>query len=111
MRLLVVIVNEEDRKQDVLEAMLDLDVRGLTIVDSENVVHFLAEEAPIFVGLRQMFSGTKEYNKTIFGISDRDDVLQVLDASLKEIGLDLSQTGKGYAFTLPVDAIVEGPEE
>ena len=111
MKLLVVIINEEDRKQDVLEAMLDLDVRGLTIVDSENVVHFLAEEAPIFVGLRQMFSGTKEYNKTIFGVSDRDDVLAALDASLKEVGLDLSEPGKGYAFTLPLDAVLEGPEE
>ena len=85
--------------------------RGMTIVDTENVVHLLAEEVPIFVGLRQMFSGTKEYNKTIFGISDRDDILQALDASLKEVGLDLSQSGLGYAFTVPVDGIIEGPEE
>ena len=111
MKLLAAVINNEDRKQDVLEALLDLDVRGLTIVDTENVVHLLAEEVPIFVGLRQMFSGTKEYNKTIFGISDRDDILQALDASLKEVGLDLSQSGLGYAFTVPVDGIIEGPEE
>jgi len=111
MKLLVVVINEEDRKQDVLEAMLDLDLRGMTIMDTENVVHLLAEEAPIFVGLRHMFSGTKEYNKTIFGISDREDVLEVLDLSLKEVGLDLSQPGLGYAFTVPVGEILEGPEE
>jgi hypothetical protein len=58
-----------------------------------------------------MFSGTKEYNKTIFGVSDRDDVLEVLDACLREVGLDLSAEGKGYAFTVPVEGIVEGPEE
>jgi len=111
MKLLVVVINDEDRKQDVLEALLDLDVRGMTIMDTENVVHLLAEEAPIFVGLRQMFSGTKEYNKTIFGVSDREDILAVLDECLKEVGLDLSEEGKGYAFTVPVDGIVEGPEE
>jgi hypothetical protein len=111
MRLLVVVINDEDRKQDVLEAMLDLDIRGITIMDTENVVHLLAEEAPIFVGLRQMFSGTKEYNKTVFGVSDRDDVLACLDQSLKEVGLDLSEPNKGYAFTVPVENMIEGPEE
>jgi len=111
MKLLAVIINDEEHKQDVLEALLDLDVRGLTIADTESVAHLLAEEAPIFAGLRQMFGGTKEYNKTIFGVSDREDVLKALDESLKEVGLDLSRPGVGYAFTVPIDGVVEGPEE
>ena len=80
-------------------------------MDTEGLMQILAEEVPIFAGLRHMFSGPKEHNHTIFGITDRDDILKELDATLKEVDIDLSTPGTGYAFTVPTDGILEGEEE
>ena len=111
MKLLVIVINEHEYVQDVLEALLEIDLHGVTIVDTESVMQILAQEAPIFAGLRQMFSGTKEYNKTIFGLTDRDNILDELDATLKEVNLDLSRPGLGYAFTIPLEGVLKSDEE
>ena len=111
MKLLVVVMNSQEHVQDVLEAFLELDVRGATIINTEGVMQLLAEEAPIFAGLRHMFSGSKEHNKTIFGLTDRDEILKELGAVLNEVDVDLTVPGTGYAFTVSVDGAIESKEE
>ncbi len=111
MKLLVVVVNEHEHIQDVLEAMLELDMRGMTSLDSEGLIQLLAMESPIFAGLRHMFSGTKEHNKTIFGISERDTILDDLHATLKEVNVDLTAPGVGFAFTVPADGIIQSESD
>lgn len=112
MKLILAVVNAQEHIEDILEAMLDLDVRGLTVIETEEVLHLLAESVPLFAGLRHMFTpGEKETNKTVFGISDRDDILPALDEALREVGVNFSAPGTGYLASLPVDGVVEGPQE
>ena len=112
MKLILAVISAQEHLEDILEAMLDLDVRGLTVIETEEVVHLLAESVPLFAGLRHMFTpGEKETNKTVFGISDRDDILDALNQALKEVGVDFSAPGIGYLGSLPVDGVVEGPQE
>ncbi|MBN1807524.1 MAG: hypothetical protein JW909_00535 [Planctomycetes bacterium] len=105
MRLLVVVLNEREHLDDVLEALLTLDVQGVTSVESEEVISLLAQEVPIFAGLRHMLTGPREHNMTIFSVSQNDDVLEKFRAMLNEVGVDMNKEGFGYAFTVPVEGM------
>ena len=111
MKLLVMVINNPDLVGDIVPVLVELDVRGVTAMESESVMQFLAQEVPIFAGLRELVTSPKSYNKTIFGITEDDHILDELSDMLKDIGLDLNEPGTGYAFTLPIEGILEGPEE
>jgi len=111
MKLLIVVVNNPDLVGDIVPAMVNLDVRGIVSMESESVMQFLAQEVPIFAGLRDLVTSPKSYNKTIFGISEDPNILDNLYETLAEIGVDLQSPGTGYALTIPVEGIMEGPEE
>ena len=112
MKLLVVVLNVLEHQEDLFEALLELDVRGVTVVESEGVMQYLAQEVPIFAGLRQMLApGSGGHSKIVFGVSDSDKVLQDLHSMLKEVGVDLEKAGTGYALTVDVKEILEGPPE
>ncbi|MDP6380850.1 MAG: hypothetical protein QF662_05860, partial [Phycisphaerae bacterium] len=95
----------------ILEALLELDVRGAVVIESEGAMQLLAQEVPIFGGLRQLIAGPKAFNKTVFGLTDDDDVIEKLDRVLKRIGVDLSVPDTGYAILLPISASIGGEEE
>lgn len=112
MKLLLVVLNAPEHREELLEALLELDVRGVTVIESEGVMQLLAQEVPIFAGLRQMLApGSSEHSRTVFGISDNDDILQELHDTLKEVGVNLEKSGIGYAFTININEVVEGPQE
>ncbi|MFP3938181.1 MAG: hypothetical protein ACLFVW_07540 [Phycisphaerae bacterium] len=102
MNLLIVAVADEEYVDDFLAALVDLDVNGLEVVDSSTVMEILAQDAPIFAGLRQLMSRPKAAGKLILGVTAEDDILQRLDKLLKRLDLDLSDPGTGYALLLPV---------
>ena len=111
MKLLVVVINNPDNLEDVVEALIDLDVRGAVVIESEGVMQMLAQDVPIFGGLRQFLKGPKSLNKTVFGLTDDDDIIEKLDKKLKKVGVDFSAAGTGYAVLLPISAVIEGEEE
>ena len=111
MKLLVVAIHNPDLVADFVSTMVDLDVRGITSLESESIMQFLAQEVPIFAGLRELIASPRSFNKTLIGISDNDEILKDLYAALKEINIDLKEAGMGFALTIPIDSIIEGTEE
>jgi hypothetical protein len=110
MKLLIIVINDPDLMVDIAPVLVELDVRNITGIESECIMQFLANEVPIFAGLREILTNPKKYNKTLFGITDDDSVLKNLDETLKSIGIDLTKEGTGFAFTIPIDGIIESPE-
>lgn len=102
MKLFVIVLNKEEYLDEILEAFLELDVHGATVIDSVGMGHLLSFEIPIFAGLRSVLPGNRPYNKTIFSVVGDDQVPQIVDAIEQIIG-DLEQPGVGIVFTLPVD--------
>ncbi|MBN1902603.1 hypothetical protein JW926_14860 [Candidatus Sumerlaeota bacterium] len=112
MKLLVIVMNDRDLVADVISALVELDVRGVIALESESVMLFLAQEVPIFAGLRELITSPKSYNKTMLGVTDNENILDDLYDMLKQIGIDLKIPNMGYAFTIPIDkAIMESLEE
>lgn len=95
---------KEDFLDEVLEAFLELDIRGATVLDSVGMGRILAYEIPIFAGLRSIIPGNRPYNKTIFTIID-EKKLDSLVKAVEQICGDFSKTGTGIVFTVPVDFV------
>lgn len=102
MNLLIVAVADEEYVDEFLAALVDLDVNGLQVSDSSTVMEILAQDAPIFAGLRQLMTRPKAAGKLIFGVTDDDDILRHMEKLLKRLDMDLSEPGTGYALLLPI---------
>jgi hypothetical protein len=102
MHLLIVVLEDPDRAEDVLSACVELEVAGLQVTDTQSVVGLLAAETPIFAGLRQLVNRPRADSKVIFGLTDDEGILNDLTRLLRKVDLDLDASGTGYAFLVPV---------
>jgi len=110
MILAVLILNREEMLESVLEGLVEIGVTGATIIDSIGMGHILAEDVPVFAGLRFMFSGNRPYNKTIVSVI-QDEKSEPLKRLLKKILGPLEESGKGILFFVPlIDAVGLKPE-
>ena len=98
------LIIKEDFLDEVLEAFLELDIRGATVLDSVGMGRILAYEIPIFAGLRSIIPGSRPYNKTIFTIID-ENKLESLVVAVEQICGDFSIPGTGVMFTIPVNFV------
>jgi hypothetical protein len=105
--LLIIIINKEEYFEKILSILLELDVTGATILDSEGLGHFLAYEVPIFAGLRQLVGESKSPSKTILALVEGRDLLERLNEFLKEEGIDFSEPETGVVFTVPVNGVIK----
>ncbi|MBN1834770.1 MAG: P-II family nitrogen regulator [Spirochaetales bacterium] len=103
MKLVVFVLNREELLDQVLEAFVEAQVPGATVLDTEGMGRLLTYEVPLFAGFKEYMKGNKPYNKTIFSVVDREEQVQKLEDLLERVCGDLSQPGSGILFTLPVD--------
>jgi nitrogen regulatory protein PII len=116
MKLLVFILNQEELLEEVLEAYIEAGISGATIVDSEGMGHFLANEVPLFADFKDFMKGNKPGNKTILSIVTDGTIVSELKRILDDVMGGLEQPGSGIMFTVPVDWVsgfpkVEGKRE
>jgi hypothetical protein len=107
MELLIIVLNREEYLEEILSILVELDVPGATILDSEGLGHFLAYEVPIFAGLQQLVGEKKTANKTILALVEGKDFLPKFKKLLIEENIDFTQPGVGIVITVPVnDAVI-----
>jgi nitrogen regulatory protein PII len=109
MKLVIFILNKEERLQEVLEALLELDINGATIVDSVGMGRIMAHDIPIFAGFRNLLQDSRPGNKTILTIIE-DKKSEPLLKGLEQIVGDLNEPGNGIFLTLPIDFIKGVPQ-
>lgn len=101
MILLVCILKDYRRVEEILLGFLELGVTGGTVLEGRGMGQLLGSEVPIFAALRGLFPGS---------VSDSNVILAVMRAEKAELCLDLieriagplDQPGSGVAFTVPV---------
>ncbi len=109
-KLLIIVLNNEEHLDELLEAFVEIDVRGATVIDSVGMGRIIADGIPIFGGLRSLMTGTRPYNKTILTVVHQekvDDVVQVYE----QICGKLDDPGTGLIFTLPIEFVKGLPEQ
>lgn len=101
MDLLFIIINNEEDLEPILQGLLELGVRGATIIDSTGMGRTLCTKVPLFGGLRSLFQDCRPSNKTIFSvIQDKEKLKDAVNFIKEQINLD--KPGTGFMFVLPV---------
>ena len=104
MKLLIIVLNREEYLDELLEAFVELDVRGATVIDSVGMGQIISDKFPIFGGLRSLMEGARPYNKTILTVVPTDKVPGIEEEYTKICGC-LDEPGTGLLFTIPVDYV------
>ncbi|CAK7080103.1 hypothetical protein CIW83_01650 [Tissierella sp. P1] len=108
MNILFLVLNEVEYLDEILDAFVDVGVRGATILDSQGMGSALTnggKDLPFFGALRNLLDDSRPYNKTIFTVIEDENVLNDAVKAVKEILGDMEKPGVGLMFTLPVGKI------
>ncbi len=104
MELLVCVVNEEDKLDDILTGLVELGVTGATVVNSQGMARRLTE-TPVLTGLQDLLAGSRPQNTTIFSVIDSADKVAAAFDMIQRVCGDMQTPGKGIVFTVPVTRV------
>jgi len=105
-QLLIAVINEEEKLDEILSGMIELGVTGATIINSEGMGRVISHDIPIFAGLETIASRSRPQNQTIFSVIREDEKVDGVLNLLREICGDLDNPATGIAFTVPVTRVV-----
>lgn len=105
MQLLVAVINHAELVDDVLAGFVELGITGATIIESKGMGRMLAQDVPIFAGLRTLNTRSRTQNRTIFCVADEAKV-EAAVRMIEETCGDLRSAGMGIVFTLPVGRVI-----
>ena len=101
MELLILILNREEKLEEILTFFLEEGVRGATILDSEGMGRVLSHDVPIFAGFRELFAPAKPFNRTILSVVP-EELVEPLGEGIGQILGGWDNPGTGLLFTVPV---------
>lgn len=105
MQLLVAVVNDPDKLDEILSGFLELGITGATVIGSEGMGRLLTHDIPIFAGLQSLIAGARPQNRTIFSVI-ADDKVEPAFALLQDVCGNLAAPATGIAFSIPVNRVV-----
>lgn len=109
MNVLFIVLNETDYLDDILDAFVEIGVKGATILDSQGMGSAISNSGrgkePFFGNIRNLLDNARPYNKTIFTVIEGEYLLQQAVKTVKDIIGDMSKPGIGLMFTMPVGHI------
>lgn len=109
MNVLFIVLNEVEHLEEILDAFVDIGVRGATILDSQGMGSAITNSGsgsdPFFGAIRTFLDNARPYNKTIFTVIEDDEILDEAVKATKSILGNINKPGVGLMFTVPVGDI------
>lgn len=105
MYLLLIVLNDPRYLENVLSALVHIGIMEATLVDSTAMGKALAEQVPIFAGLRHEL-WDRPYTKLILAWMEREEVVDDLIETLKDVDVDFEGGEVGMLLTIPVSRSV-----
>lgn len=108
MKALFLILNKTEKLNEVLEAFVEVGIKGATVVDSQGMGSALSESnLPMFGGfLRTVLDNNRPFNKVIFSVVKEEETVDKAIEAIEDILGDMSKPGVGLIFVMPVDRVV-----
>lgn len=106
MELLIAVINDVDRMDEVLSGFLEIGITGATIFDSEGMGRVLSHDIPIFAGLQTLISRSRPQNQTLFSVIEDPGKVEEAIALLQEVCGRFDDPATGIAITVPVSRVV-----
>lgn len=104
MYMLVMVLDDVSRLDQVLRAWIDAGVKGVTILESTGVNRVLEriEARPMFAGFSQIFGAGRVGHNTLFAVVDSLEIAgRAVEATEGVLG-DLADPHTGIVFAMPV---------
>ncbi len=104
MYMLIMVLDDSTRLNEVLQAWVDSGVKGVTIVESTGVNRVLPRPTagPMFAGFSQIFGSGRVGHNTLFAVIDELETAETAVAATEAILGDLTQPHSGIIFAVPV---------
>ena len=106
MQLLIAVINQEEKLDEILSGLVELGITGATILASEGMGRVLSHDIPIFAGLEALALRSRPQNQTLFSVIKDDRKVDQVIALLQEICGDFEAPATGIVFTVPVGRVV-----
>lgn len=106
MELLIAVINDVDRVDEILAGFLEIGVTGATVIDSEGMGRVLSQEVPIFAGLQTLVSRSRPQNQMLFSVIEDPDTVHRALAIIQEVCGHFDTPATGIAMTIPVNRVV-----
>lgn len=106
MTLLIAVINDPEKLDEILSGFLELGITGATVISSEGMGRVLSHDIPIFAGLQTLISRARPQNRTIFSVIDDEEKVERAIALLQDVCGNLSDPATGIVFTVPVERVV-----
>jgi hypothetical protein len=104
--LLIAVINDVDRVDEILAGFLEIGVTGATVIDSEGMGRVLSQEIPIFAGLQTLISRSRPQNQTVFSVIDDPETMENALKIIQEVCGRFDDPATGIAMTIPVSRVV-----
>jgi nitrogen regulatory protein P-II 1 len=105
-QLLIAVINQEEKLDEILSALVELGVTGATIIASEGMGRVLSHDIPIFAGLETLARRSRPQNQTIFSIIREEQKVDRVIAVLQEICGNFEDPATGIVVTVPVSRVI-----
>jgi hypothetical protein len=112
MYMLMMVLDDATRLNEVLAAWIDAGVPGVTILESTGVNRVLPRPTaqPMFAGFSQIFASGRVGHNTLFAIINSAAIAEAAVQATEAILGDLDQPNTGIVFLLPVAMTWGKPE-
>jgi nitrogen regulatory protein PII len=104
--LVVFVLDNPDRCQDVLNAWENVGAKGITILESTGIGRVrqvgIRDDIPLMPSLSDLFKGAETHNRTLFSVVDDLDLAHALDKAAQSIVGDLKKPNSGLLFIAPL---------
>ena len=108
--LIVLVLDDPDKTEEVLTAWLTVGISGVTILDSTGLnyelgKHGLRDDLPLFPSLGDLLRGREEPHRTLFSVVPDGFDVEALVAATENITGVLDQPDTGILFVVPVSRV------
>lgn len=112
MYMLMMVLDDSTRLNEVLQGWRDAGVKGVTIVESTGVNRVLPRSTagPMFAGFSQIFGSGRVGHNTLFAVIDDLETADTAVANTEAVLGDLTQPHTGIVFVVPVVRVWGMPE-
>ncbi|HVS62320.1 MAG TPA: hypothetical protein VMT85_02330 [Thermoanaerobaculia bacterium] len=105
MNLLICIVDNTAKVNDIIAGWAEIGVSGATVLESHGTVGIAVENVPVFAGFRHLLRGDRQANRLILSVIRDEELLDRAIAVAEETCGNLDQPSTGILFTVPVTRV------
>lgn len=109
MYLILFVLDNPDKLQDLLDAWEDAGTGGATVLVSTGMQRVrggaIRDDIPLMPGLDDFYKRIEEHHRTLFTIVEDDDVLDKVVKATQSVVGDLNQPNTGILVVLPATQV------